>query len=82
MFSAWQQVVDNHAPSPVFERNNCMVVTRSVEELEDGQWKWEEYAMPKDVYTHIIAGTTPLEALTEQNTADIDYIAAMADIEL
>ena len=83
MTSAWQSCQGDYKPAQLFIRDNQTVIVRNIKETdEEGVYQWEEYAMLTEDYESVIASTTALSHQIEQNTADIDYIATMADIEL
>ena len=85
---AWQKCRGNYKPESVFEQGDLVVVTRDLQFKEADadtpydSWIWEEYRIDKQAYETIKAGMLNVSNQTDQNTADIDYIATMADIEL
>lgn len=82
MISSWQDCQGNYKPQDVFKRGNCTIITKDIREVEEGLWKWQEYAVSTNEYEIIVASISPLSRQIEQNCADIDYIATMSDIEL
>ena len=83
MYSTWQDCRGDYKPEPIFKRGNQTVIVKNIKETDEkGVYQWEEYAMLTEDYESVIASTTALSNQIDQNTADIDYIATMADIEL
>lgn len=83
MTSTWQSCQGDYKPAPLFVRGNQTVIAKNIHETDEkGVYQWVEYAMLTEDYESVIASTTALSTQIDQNTADIDYIATMADIEL
>ena len=82
MINAWQHCQGDYCPEPLFIRGNKTVIAKNISEVEDGLYQWEEYAMLTEDYENVIASTSVLSDQTNQNTANIEYIAVMSDIEL
>ena len=79
MIREWQACQGDYKPASTFEQPPYMVLTRNIELLEEGVWKWEECRIPIQEYANIKTCIDE-DATLVQTRADIDYILIMEDL--